>query len=158
MKFVEENYPGAFLQNDGIQYFSVGGKAIVGSKEEELDEATKTDADQLYGVRGGGSASKVAYTCYEAVCGNGNTVGDGVVPLEWSMLDGAKQIELDGCLHSINEAGTTIPTDRWYRSEKGIDRWLPVVLEDLGLDKSKSTNDEFLGFDALQQWASNLFK
>ncbi len=157
LKFVEENYPGAYLQEDGIKYFSVGGKAIVGSKEEDQDDTSKTDADQLYATRGEGSAQKVAFTSYEAVCGNGNTIGDGVVPLEWSMLDGAKQIELDGCLHSINEAGTTIPTDRWYGSEKGIDRWLPLVLDDLGLE-GKSSSDVSVGFGGLQQWASNFFK
>jgi hypothetical protein len=30
-------------------------------------------------------------------------------------------------LHSINEAGTTLPTERWYGSENVVDRWLPAV-------------------------------
>lgn len=157
LKFVEEKYPGAFLQSEGIQYFSVGGKAIVGSNEEMVDSSKQSDADQVYAVRGEGSASKVAYSSYEAVCGNGNTVGDGVVPVEWSMLEGARQIELDGCLHSINEAGTTMPTDRWYGSEKGIDRWLPVVVNDMGL-VNRNKEEDTAAFDGLQQWVSNLFK
>ena len=53
--------------------------------------------------------------------------GDGVVPLEWTQLEGAAQVRLPGVLHSINEAGTTLPTDRWYGSEGVVDRWLPAV-------------------------------
>ncbi len=158
LKFVQDNYPGAYLQQDGIKYFSVGGKAIVGDNRDRQDsDMATTNADELYSKRGEGSASKVAYTSYEAVCGNGFTIGDGVVPLEWSMLDGAKQIELDGCLHSINEAGTTMPTDRWYGSDKGIDRWLPLVLEEMDFDDDTDGNENAV-FEGLQQWATNLFK
>ena len=154
LKFVEDNYPGSFLKDDGIKYVSVGGNAIMGNKV--VDDTAPSDADKVYAVRGEGSASKVAFTSYEAVCGDGNVVGDGVVPLAWSMLDGAKQIELDGVLHSINEAGTTIPTDRWYGSEKVIDRWLPTVLDELSLNDE--ANDESDIFSGIQKWASSLLK
>ena len=60
-------------------------------------------------------------------CGRGDVTGDGVVPLSYTQLDGAEQIVLEGVLHSINEAGTTLPTERWYGSEGVIDRWLPQV-------------------------------
>ena len=43
------------------------------------------------------------------------------------------QLTLDGVLHSINEAGTTLPTERWYGSEAVIDRWLEPTLVKLGL-------------------------
>lgn len=153
LKFVEENYPGVFLKDDGIKYVTVGGNAIMGNKIVD-EPASDSDADKVYAVRGEGSASKVAYTAYEAVCGDGNAVGDGVVPLAWSMLDGAKQIELDGVLHSINEAGTTLPTDRWYGSEKVIDRWLPTVLDELSLN-NKAMDDGDI-FSGIQKWASGL--
>ena len=78
------------------------------------------------------------------------------VPLEWSMLDGARQIELDGVLHSINEAGTTLPTDRWYGAEDIVDRWLPDVLDEIGLVDNKTEGPEVFGL--LQQWTSNLCK
>ena len=168
LKFVEENYPGAFLKEEGIKYISIGGKAIVGDKNDAVVDSSDADtdadiesnADQVYAVRGEGSAKKVAFTSYEAVCGDGNVVGDGVVPLEWSMLEGARQIQLDDVLHSINEAGTTIPTDRWYGSEKVVNRWLPDVLDEINLvDKnSRKNNADENVFDGLQQWATNLFK
>jgi len=88
--------------------------------------------DDFYAKRGEGSANRVAYTSYKAVSGNGNLLGDGVVPLQWTQLAGAKQLTLDNVLHSINEAGTTFPTDRWYGSEEVIDRWLPTVLKECG--------------------------
>ena len=44
-------------------------------------------------------------------------------------LDGATKLKLDGVLHSSNEAGTTMPTDRWYGSERVVDRWLPAAIE-----------------------------
>ena len=28
---------------------------------------------------------------------------------------------------NVNEAGTTLPTDRWYGSEKVADKWLDAV-------------------------------
>ncbi len=40
-----------------------------------------------------------------------------------------QQITLDGVLHSINEAGTTMPTDSWYGSEKIVDLWLEKALK-----------------------------
>ncbi len=157
LKFVEENYPGAFLKDEGIKYISVGGKAIVGKNDVDPNLDDKTEADEIYSVRGEGSASKVAFTSYEAVCGDGTKIGDGVVPFEWSMLDGARQIELDGVLHSINEAGTTLPTDRWYGGENVVDRWLPDVLDEINLVDATADGGQTV-FSGLQQWASNLLK
>ena len=161
LKFVQENYPGAYLKDDGIKYISVGGNAIVGC--EDVDEDNRgimmdtSYVDRIYSVRGEGSASKVAFTSYKAVCGNGNVVGDGVVPLQWSLLEGSRQIELDGVLHSINEAGTTIPTDRWYGSENVIKRWLPIVLNELyPNDKLSEEGDNKDIFSGVQKWASTL--
>jgi hypothetical protein len=138
----------------------------VGNKEDDddVDDSNSnnveesSDADKIYAIRGEGSASKVAFTSYEAVCGTGNVVGDGVVPLEWTMLEGAKQIQLDGVLHSINEAGTTLPTDRWYGADKVVDKWLPEVLKEINLFDDTKTKDEEAGLRGLQEWAANLFK
>ena len=78
--------------------------------------------DDLYAMRGERSTTKVVCTSYKAISGEGNgVIGDGVVPLEWTQLEGARKICLDGVLHSINEAGTTITTDRWYGLEGVVD-------------------------------------
>jgi pimeloyl-ACP methyl ester carboxylesterase len=168
LKYTDEKYPGAFLKNEGIGYVSIGGAAIVGdeSKDTESDENGErvssqppelkgSEADDYYKVRGEGNSNRVAFTSYKAVAGNGNLIGDGVVPLEWTQLDGSKQIVLPDVLHSINEAGTTFPTDRWYGAEKIIDQWLPTVIEEANLNRSSPGKN---AFDGLQQWASNFIK
>ena len=146
-------YPGAFLRTEGVAYVSVGGDAIVGNNAKDMP-VDPTDADEAYRVRGEGNAQRVAYTSYAAVCGQGEVTGDGVVPLEWSILrgsddgtgDGAVHLSLDNTLHSINEAGTTLPTDRWYGAEDVVDRWLPTVLEEAGIVESKKANMQVGGF------------
>jgi len=171
LQYVESQYPGAFLTGEGIKYVSVGGNAIVGDKDaddtlttandvvNDIDKSTTSSLerlDKVYAKRGEGSASRVAYTAYESVCGKGGVVGDGVVPLGWALLEGSKQIKLDGVLHSINEAGTTIPTDRWYGSDGVIDRWLPAVLNEVGLVENNNNSNE-RKFSEFQQLVSNLF-
>ena len=156
LKNTNSMYPGAFLKELGINYVSIGGAAIVGNNAK--DQELETNADNVYANRGEGSASRVAYTSYEAVSGVGDgVIGDGVVPFEWSQLDGAKQIKLEGVLHSINEAGTTIPTDRWYGSDKIIDSWLPTVLDEAGLKSKQSLGNSMSSpFDGLKAWANSI--
>lgn len=82
--------------------------------------------DYVSGDSQGGKKERLACDSYRTVCGKGDGVrGDGVVPLEYALLDGAREVSLDGVLHSINEAGTTEPTDNWYGSEQVVDRWMP---------------------------------
>jgi pimeloyl-ACP methyl ester carboxylesterase len=153
-------FPGAFLREQGIGYVSVGGDAITGDNAKDTKNAQKTEADSLYATRGEGSASRVAYTSYEAVCGKGDVTGDGVVPLEWTQLEGAKQLRLKGVLHSINEAGTTLPSDRWYGSEDVIDRWLPSALQEAGISTTNTANGRTgaFGLQELKKWASFVFR
>lgn len=164
LKYLNSEYPGAFLANEGIAYVSVGGDAIVGKEEKAVSEASVVDneekvgseqVNQVYNDRGEGSASSVAYTSYAAVSGIGELTGDGVVPLEWSLLEGSKTIVLDGVLHSINEAGTTLPTDRWYGSDAVLDRWLQEALEEAGIKVEGRENGEQSNiFDSIQQMLS----
>ena len=162
LKYTDENYPGAFLKDEGIGYVSVGGAAIVGDESKDAEKASQpsdlqgSEADDYYKVRGEGNSNRVAFTSYKAVAGDGNLIGDGVVPLEWTQLEGSRQLELPDVLHSINEAGTTFPTDRWYGSEKIIDQWLPTVMEEANLKKASPPGSNPL--DGLQQWASNFIK
>ena len=160
LAYTNVNYPGAFLKEEGVGYVSIGGDAILGNNEkvvttQQQEAESATDADNLYASRGEGSAQRVAYTSYESVCGEGIVSGDGVVPLDWTQLEGSRQIQLEGVLHSINEAGTTIPTDRWYGSENVIDRWLPAVLEEAGINAKKG--DKF-ALDGIQKWAQELLQ
>ena len=62
-----------------------------------------------------------AWRSYVQVCGRGDVVGDGVVPLEAAHLEGAKQISLRDVFHSINAPKA------WYGSEEVIDSWLRQV-------------------------------
>lgn len=165
LKYTDENYPGAFLKDEGIGYVSVGGAAIVGDNNKDTDKNKQpsdlngSEADDYYKLRGEGNSNRVAFTSYKAVAGEGTLVGDGVVPIEWTQLEGSKQIELPDVLHSINEAGTTFPTDRWYGSEKIVDNWLPAVMEEANLNKPSPIDliPSLQGkkyFSGLRQWAS----
>ena len=172
LKYTDANYPGAFLKNEGIGYVSVGGSAIIGDDTKEDNDIEKkiknedgelliSEVDDLYKRRGEGNANRVAFSSYKAVAGNGNgnLIGDGVVPLPWTQLEGSKQIVLQNVLHSINEAGTTQPTDRWYGSENVVDRWLPAVLEEANINNKKKRGEiAAFDLDGLQQWASNLVR
>ncbi len=164
LKYLNSKYPGAFLANEGVSYVSVGGDAIVGkekmaatkaSVDDDGEKAGSEQVNQVYNDRGEGSASSVAYTSYAAVSGIGELTGDGVVPLEWTLLEGSKTIVLDGVLHSINEAGTTLPTDRWYGSDAVLDRWLQEALEETGIKVDGKKNGEQSNiFDSIQQMLS----
>ena len=139
LAYLDANLPGAFL--DGVAYVTVAGSAIAGSREPPGDYdpllpsrellAGPTEADELYARRGEGSAARVAYTNYVALGGDGAATGDGVIPVACAHLEGATQLTLDDVLHSINEAGTALPTERWYGSEAVIDRWLDAALAKL---------------------------
>ena len=66
------------------------------------------------------------------VSGKSSKKRDGVVPLNSAHLADANAALTLRCYHSINEAGTTLPTDRWYGSEAVVDRWLGPALEKMG--------------------------
>ena len=58
------------------------------------------------------------------VGGDGEVMGDAVVPLEVAHLPGAKQITLAGCWHSINA-----PENLWYGGDAFMDAWLEPTLK-----------------------------
>jgi len=138
LAYCDKVLPGSYLQDEGIAYVTVAGSAIRGNADKPVESAdsdatreVQTAADKVYSTRGEGSAARVAYTNYNALMGDGEALGDGVIPIECAHLAQAEQITLDGVLHSINEAGTTLPTERWYGSEKVIDRWMQPTLDKL---------------------------
>jgi hypothetical protein len=146
LAYLEETYPGAYLASEGIAYVSVGGDAILGGEvlPEDSPKIGSKEVNDVYKLRGEGSASSVAFTAYKAVSGNGDRTGDGVVPLEWALLEGSRTIVLEGVLHSINEPGTTLPTDRWYGSEKVLDKWLVDSLQEAGVAVNSKKENPFL--------------
>jgi len=109
LRFVDEQYPGAFLQKLGIEYITVAGAAVMGSG----------DSDR-------GTAAKEAWISYQRLVGRGEVPGDGIVPSESAHLPGAVQVTLPEVKHSI---GT--PTE-WYGADEVIDQWLPQVTWRLG--------------------------
>jgi pimeloyl-ACP methyl ester carboxylesterase len=137
LAFVNENYPGAFVK--GISYTTVAGAAVIGSESGSPQitapqSASVDAANALYAQRGEGSYAGVAFTNYKMLSGAGEGVaGDGIIPVRCAHLEGAEQITLEGVTHSINEPGTTLPTDRWYGSEDVVDRWLERAMAGAGL-------------------------
>jgi len=118
LRNLDASQPGAYFA-DCMFYATIAGAAVRGRKREgnvpilELVESP--------------SQESTAYNSYSVVCGDGTVTGDGIVPLAAAHLRGAEQLTLDGCLHSINVAGTTRPTDRSYLCEAFVDDWLRIV-------------------------------
>ena len=109
----------------------MAGAAIEG--EEDVRPVLEgRPVDSVYARRGEGSAGRVAFLNYKSLSGSGSQPGDGVIPLSCAHLPGAEQVTLDGVVHSINEAGTAMPTERWYGSEGVVDRWWRPAMEMLG--------------------------
>jgi len=104
LRYVEENFPGAFFKDKGIEYITVGGSAVLG-----VDKASR------------GTAEKESFISYKRLAGRGDVLGDGIVPLSSAHLEGAAQITLPAAKHSI---GT--PSE-WYGADDVIDQWLPEV-------------------------------
>lgn len=104
LTFVDENYPGAFLQAHGVEYITVAGAAVQGSGSFER-----------------GTPEREAWISYQRLVGRGEVPGDGIVPLENAHLPGATQVTIPDARHSIGTPSS------WYGSESMIDRWLPQV-------------------------------
>ena len=87
--------------------------------------------------------------------------GMSAISKEVSMADGVDRSAMKAVhafrqpLHSINEAGTTLPTDRWYGSEQVVDRWLGAVRQEVAaettnpLEEAVSQMRRLVGLDAL---------
>lgn len=112
LRITNEKFPGAYHAPDTF-YVTVIGNAVQGKKQERSSPFERTTIDGF------------AFNSYEAVCGDGTTVGDGVVPLCAAHVDGATQLNLDGVFHSINRP------DQWYGSENVLDDWHNFVLDEM---------------------------
>jgi triacylglycerol esterase/lipase EstA (alpha/beta hydrolase family) len=97
LNFVNHNYPGAFYQD--VQYICVAGKATLGEKK---------------------LAKWLAYTSYKLTCGQGNTWGDGIIPISSAHLQGATNLVLEGAQHS-SQSGL------WYGSSVLVPDWVKYL-------------------------------
>jgi hypothetical protein len=125
LKLTSIKFPGAY--HEELFYLTVIGDAVTGIKQER-----KTPF-QLTSING------FAYNSYEAVCGDGEQAGDGVVPLISAHLEGAVQINLNGIFHSINEP------EKWYGSDAVIDDWHQELLQQIG-NRSYASSSRLRGF------------
>jgi pimeloyl-ACP methyl ester carboxylesterase len=93
----EHRVPGAMFAPE-VRYSAVGGAAIHGD---------------LYG----GWVQRHAHVSYRLLSGQGDTWGDGLVPLGLALLEGAVPISLDGVTHS-----PTTPAP-WYGTPTVVRSW-----------------------------------
>lgn len=107
LRYVTDNFPGAY--HPEIKYITVCG--------------TSTPGDIV-----GGIEKSVAYVSYLPLCGEGESIGDGIVPEAIAFLDGSVQVRIPGVKHAdfIPTAGPSIklPDYVWYGSKDIVDQWL----------------------------------
>lgn len=96
-RWVEKRYPGAACAPT-VRYTAVAGKAIYGNPTGDLRE-------------------RHAYEFYQDIGGEGETWGDGLIPLASALLEGAQQIVLDDVGHFT---GFGAP---WYGDADVFRRW-----------------------------------
>jgi pimeloyl-ACP methyl ester carboxylesterase len=94
---VNQHYPGAFYAH--ITYRSVAGQSV-------------------HGRRIGGLEEMLAYRSYETAFGNGDQIGDGIVPTASCYLSGADNLVLTGARHAPYNAPNT-----WYGARDVIPLW-----------------------------------
>ena len=97
--FVSTKLPGSFYSTD-VSYISVAG-------ELDLDGpiATKTSL-------------RLSKSSYRALNGNGDVIGDGLVPRDSALLIGSKHIVIKEAAH-----GRAFGKD-WYGSKNKVEEWL----------------------------------
>ncbi|MCJ7486549.1 MAG: hypothetical protein MUQ25_10350 [Candidatus Aminicenantes bacterium] len=96
--------PGACFAPE-VAYMSVAGKAVRGGS-------------------GGSARERISYRGYKSLCGRGGIWGDGTVPVDSAMLEGSRQLILDGVHHSCMGENR-----RWYGSADVVAEWWKAWLE-----------------------------
>lgn len=97
LDFVNLNYPGAFHAE--LSYVCVAGKAVLGEKKW---------------------SKWLAYSSYELTIGDGNSWGDGIIPIAAAHLKDAHNLVLAGAQHSPR-AGL------WYGSVPLLPEWVKYL-------------------------------
>ena len=121
LRIMNEDFP--YASSTGVPMMvTVIGTPVQGVKQERKSPFEPT------------TMTGFAFNSYEAVCGDGTTIGDGVVPQCAAHVDGATQLNLEDVFHSIN-----VP-DKWYGSEKVIDEWHDTMLAELNMKARNAFN------------------
>ena len=95
---VSSNLPGSFYSKD-VHYISVGG---------ELD---------LSGSIASKTSLRLAKSSYRALNGEGNVMGDGLVPIDSALLIGSKHIVMKDTAHGKSFG------KEWYGSVNKVEEW-----------------------------------
>lgn len=98
---VNQRYPGAFYSH--ISYRSVAGRSVHGRRIGTVEEI-------------------IAFRSYEVSFGDGNQIGDGIVPTHACYLEGAENIILEGARHAPYNAPRT-----WYGAPEVVPLWFEDV-------------------------------
>jgi pimeloyl-ACP methyl ester carboxylesterase len=101
-RWIERRYPGAFYREQ-VRYASVAGRMVRGDRRGSLLE-------------------RHAYRFYERIAGEGDVWGDGLVPVQAAVLEGAQQIVLEGVSHFAGFGGP------WYGAKQVLPRYLSLIL------------------------------
>lgn len=100
-RYVDEKYPGNFFKE--VNYVSVGGKVKINSHQSTL--ITKLLAKRFY----------------KSISGDENELGDGLVPLSASLLDGSQKIIINNTTHS------NIFGRNWYCCPTNTKEWFSKI-------------------------------
>ena len=109
-RYVEDLYPGAHFSEE-VQYISVAGRVVQGDRK-------------------GTGRQRQAFRVYNNIIGQGDVWGDGLIPVRSALLEGSRQIELDGVGHFVGFGGS------WYGVPEVIARWWTLVKKDAGIGSS----------------------
>lgn len=92
-RVVQDMYPGTpYAPN--VTYLSVAGRSVLGNAE-------------------GNPTQRRAFAAYRVLCGQGDVWGDGLIPVQSALLDGAEQIIIEGVRHGPLGSGR----QRWFGSD-----------------------------------------
>jgi pimeloyl-ACP methyl ester carboxylesterase len=96
-QIVNERYPGAFYPH--VAYTAVAGRSVPGRRVGGLEEM-------------------LAFRSYEVSFGDGDQIGDGVIPTEACYLQGAYNLVIEGARHAPYNAPRT-----WYGAPAVVPIW-----------------------------------
>jgi len=74
------------------------------------------------GNRSGSLQERIAFEFYRNTFGDGNSDGDGIVPIEACYLDGAKTVVIEGVEH------LPAPFANWYGAKRAVEQWQSFLL------------------------------
>ncbi len=97
------------------------GKRYPGTAFSPQVRYTSLAGSWMRGTQFGPSLSKIVYTFYDNVCGDGTAMGDGIVPVDSSILPGSQAIVLDGVSHFW------ILGEPWYGHSEVLPMWFPSI-------------------------------